>query len=63
MNIEELEAYFASAELPVAIDSHPAVDIPKFVNDELYLVRFEETRTPAYQKLIELKNALDERVN
>lgn len=58
MSIQELEDFFKSRELPAEISTHPAikiVDVPKFIDTQLIQIRANGLKTPAYDRLIELK--------
>ncbi len=58
MSIQELEDFFKSRELPAEISTHPAikiVDVPKFIETQLIQIRTHGVKTPAYDRLVELK--------
>jgi len=67
--IEELENYFASIEIPQTIKLHGAItyqDLPKFVEENLK--RLKEAKlapvvmAPRYDDLVEIKKALSKPV-
>ena len=66
MSIQELEDFFKSRALPAEISTHPAikiVDVPKFIDTQLIQIRTHGLNTPAYDRLVELREWFLKREN